>query len=160
MLESEDDIRDLRALRIRMKWGDRYVAAFDEVAGLDFPGSRKPGRSKYEPITLERGVTDDAEFEQWANKVWNPGSGPQRKRPPKKLRPDFTIELNDETGRLARAYTVFRCWVSEYQSLPDLDANANAVTIQHLKLENEGFERDDDLEEPAEPGCDDTPRRG
>ena len=59
--------------------------------------------------------------------------------------------LAREAGQLAIAYKVFRCWVSEYQSLPDLDANANAVAIQHIKLENEGIERDYEVAEPSEP---------
>ena len=110
-----------------------------------------PGRTEFEPITLERGVTHDTEFEKWANKVWNFGSGLGAEVSLKDFRKDIIIELYNEAGQLAIAYRVFRCWVSEFQALPDLDANANAVAIAHLKLENEGWERDTSVTEPSEP---------
>jgi phage tail-like protein len=112
---------------------------------------KSPGRNKYEAITLDRGVTHDKEFEQWANKVWNLGSGFGAEVSLADFRRDIVIELYNEAGQLAIRYKVFRCWVSEYQALPDLDANANAVAIQHIKLENEGWERDYDVAEPDEP---------
>lgn len=111
---------------------------------------RSPGQTKYEAITLERGVTHDIEFEQWANKVWNFGSGLGSEVSLKDFRKDLIIEFYNEAGQLAQAYRVFRCWVSEYQALPELDASANAVAIQTLKLENEGWERDYDVTEPSE----------
>jgi phage tail-like protein len=151
--------------KFRVKWDGRYVAGISKVSGLkrtteivehreggDPSTSRKsPGRVKFEAITLERGVTHDQEFEQWANKVWNFGSGLGAEVSLKDFRKDLTIELYNEAGQLVIAYNVFRAWVSEYQALPDLDANANAVAIQHLKLENEGWERDYNVTEPAEP---------
>lgn len=119
--------------------------------GGDPSSSRKsPGRTEYEAITLERGVTHDREFELWASKVWDYGSGLGREVSLKDFRKDITIEVYNEAGQLAIAYKVYRCWVSEYQALPDLDANANAVAIQHIKLENEGWERDLDVTEPTE----------
>jgi len=151
--------------KFRVKWDGRYVAGVSKVSALkrttevvehreggDPSTSRKsPGRTKYDAITLERGVTNDVEFEQWANKVWNFGSGLGAEVSLKDFRKDVIIEVYNEAGQLALAYKVFRCWVSEYQSLPDLDANANAVAIQHIKLENEGIERDYEVPEPAEP---------
>jgi phage tail-like protein len=151
--------------KFRVKWDGRYVAGVSKVSALkrttevvehreggDPSTSRKsPGRTKYEPITLERGVTHDVEFERWANKVWNFGSGLGAEVSLKDFRKDMIVEVYNEAGQLALAYKVFRCWVSEYQSLPDLDANANAVAIQHIKLENEGIERDVEVPEPAEP---------
>jgi phage tail-like protein len=120
--------------------------------GGDPSTSRKsPGRTKFEAISLERGVTHDPEFEKWANKVWNFGSGLGAEVSLKDFRKDLIIEVYNEAGQLALAYKVFRCWVSEYQALPDLDANANAVAIQSMKLENEGWERDVDVTEPTEP---------
>ena len=120
--------------------------------GGDPSSSRKsPGRTKYEAVTLERGVTHDTEFEKWANKVWNFGAGLGSEVSLKDFRKDLILEVYNEAGQLVLAYKVFRCWVSEYQSLPDLDANANAVAIQHIKLENEGWERDVDVVEPSEP---------
>jgi phage tail-like protein len=114
-------------------------------------GRKSPGRNKYEAVTLERGVTHDTEFEKWANKVWNYGSGLGAEVSLKDFRRNVIIEMYNEAGQLAIAYKVYRCWVSEYQALPDLDANANAVAIQHIKLENEGWERDVDVTEPSEP---------
>jgi phage tail-like protein len=151
--------------KFRVKWDGRYVAGVSKVSALkrttevvkhreggDPSSSRKsPGRTEFEAITLERGVTHDPEFEKWANKVWNFGSGLGAEVSLKDFRKDIIIEMYNEAGQLALSYKVFRCWVSEYQSLPDLDANANAVAIQHLKLENEGFERDVEVPEPSEP---------
>jgi phage tail-like protein len=150
--------------KFRVKWDGKYVAGVSKVSALkrttevvkhrdggDPSSSRKsPGRTEFEAITLERGVTHDKEFEQWANKVWNFGSGLGAESSLKDFRKELIIEVYNETGQLAIAYKVFRAWVSEFQALPDLDANANAVAIQHIKLENEGWERDTDTTEPAE----------
>ena len=149
--------------KFRVKWDGRYVAGISKVGALkrttevvehreggDPSSSRKsPGRTKYEPITLERGVTHDIAFEQWVNKVWNFQSNNEVSL--RDFRKDIIIEVYNEAGQLAVAYRVFRCWASEFQALPDLDANANAVAIQHIKLENEGWERDFEVAEPSEP---------
>lgn len=151
--------------KFRIKWDGRYVAGISKVGALkrstemvehrdggDPSTSRKsPGRTKFEAISLERGVTHDKDFEQWANKVWNFGAGLGAEVSLKDFRKDLIIEVYNEAGQLALAYKVYRCWVSEYQALPDLDANANAVAIQSIKLENEGWERDYDVVEPSEP---------
>jgi phage tail-like protein len=151
--------------KFRVKWDGRYVAGVSKVgafkrttevvkhrSGGDPSGSRKsPGRTEYEAISLERGVTHDPEFERWANKVWNYGSGLGSETSLKDFRKDVIVEVYNEAGQLSLAYTVYRCWVSEYQALADLDANANAVAIQTLKLENEGWERDYSVTEPSEP---------
>jgi phage tail-like protein len=68
----------------------------------------------------------------------------------KDFRKDITIELYNEAGQKVIAYNVYRCWVSEYQSLPELDANGNAVAIQSITLQNEGWERDVSVAEPTE----------
>jgi phage tail-like protein len=151
--------------KFRVKWDGRYVAGVSKVGSLkrttevvkhrdggDPSSSRKsPGRTEYEAISLERGVTHDTEFEKWANKVWNFGNGLGAEVSLKDFRKDLTIELLNEAGQVVMAYKVFRCWVSEFQAMPDLDANANAVAIQHIKLENEGWERDLEATEPSEP---------
>ena len=151
--------------KFRIRWDGRFVAGVSKVSSLrrttevvrhreggDPSSSRKsPGRTEYEAITLERGVTHDVEFERWANKVWNFGSGLGAEVSLADFRKDVIIEIYNEAGQLALAYRVFRCWVSEYQAVPDLDANANAVAIQTLKLEHEGWERDYEVPEPAEP---------
>jgi phage tail-like protein len=150
--------------KFRIKWENRYVAGISKVSALkrstevvehreggDQSMSRKsPGRTKYEPITLERGVTHDLEFEDWAYKVWNYGEGLGSESSLKDFRKEIILEVYNEAGQLVIAYQIFRCWVSEYQALPDFDANANAVAIQTIKLENEGWERDRAIEEPEE----------
>jgi phage tail-like protein len=151
--------------KFRVKWDGKTVAGISKVGmlkrttevvkhreGGDPSSSRKsPGRTEFEAISLERGVTHDKEFEQWANKVWNFGSLPGSEVALKDFRKDIIIEVYNEAGQLAIAYKVYRCWVSEFQAMPDLDANANAVAIQHIKLENEGWERDTEVPEPPEP---------
>lgn len=151
--------------KFRVKWDGRYVAGVSKVSALKrttevvehreggdpSTGRKSPGRNKYEAITLERGVTHDPEFEKWANKVWQVGAGLGAEVSLKDFRKDISIEVYNEAGQLALAYKIYRCWVSEYQALPDLDANANAVAIQNIKLENEGWERDIEVPEPSEP---------
>ena len=151
--------------KFRVKWNGRYVAGVSKVGALrrstevvehreggDPSTTRKsPGRTRFEPITLERGVTHDIDFEQWANKVWSFGSGLGAESSLADFRKDIIIEMYNEAGQLAISYRVFRCWVSEFQALPELDANANAVAIQTLRLENEGWERDYEVAEPREP---------
>jgi len=150
--------------KFRVKWDGRYVAGLSKCGALkrttevvehreggDPSTSHKsPGRTKFEAITLERGVTHDPAFEQWASKVWNFGAGLGAESSLKDFRKELIIELYNEAGQLAIAYKVFRAWVSEFQSLPDLDANANAIAIEHIKLENEGWERDTAVTEPTE----------
>jgi phage tail-like protein len=150
--------------KFRVKWDGRYVAGVSKVGmlkrttevvkhreGGDPSSSRKsPGKTEYEPITLDRGVTHDVEFEQWANKVWNYGSGLGSEVSLADFRKDIIIEVYNEAGQLAIAYKVYRCWVSEFQALPELDANGNGVAIQQIKLENEGWERDYEVTEPSE----------
>ena len=142
--------------KFRVKWDGRYVAGISKISALkrtteivehreggDPSTSRKsPGRTKYEAITLERGVTHDLEFEQWANKVWNFGAGLGSQVSLADFRKNVILDMFNEAGQKVISYTVKRCWVSEYQSLPDLDANANAIAIETIKLENEGWERD------------------
>ncbi len=151
--------------KFRVKWDGRYVAGVSKVGALkrtieavdhreggDPSTVRKsPGQTKYEPITLERGVTHDPEFEKWTNKVWNFGSGLGSEVSLKDFRKDLIIEVYNEAGQLAIAYKVYRCWVSEFQALPELDASANAIAIQTLTLQNEGWERDYEVTEPSEP---------
>jgi phage tail-like protein len=150
--------------KFRVKWDGKYVAGVSKVGALkrttevvkhreggDPSSSRKsPGRTEYEAITLERGVTHDKEFEQWANKVWNYGAALGAEVALKDFRKDVIVELYNETGQLVVAYKIYRCWVSEFQAQADMDANANAVLIQSIKLENEGWERDYEVAEPAE----------
>lgn len=157
--------------KFRVKWDGEYVAGVSKVSALkrtteviehreggDPSTVRKaPGRTKYEPITLERGVTHDPTFQQWANKVWdyaNAQASPDQRTKEmslKDFRKDVIIDVFNESGQKVISYYVYRAWVSEYQALPELDANANAVAIQTLKLENEGWDMDEAVTEPTEP---------
>ena len=151
--------------KFRVKWDGRYVAGISKVGTLKRtteviehrnggdPSTvlKSPGQSKYEPIALERGVTHDVEFEAWANKVWNFRSGLGAEVSLRDFRKDIIIEMMNESGQVVLAYNVYRCWVSEYQAIPELDASANAVAIQMVTLQNEGWERDTAVVEPTEP---------
>jgi phage tail-like protein len=151
--------------KFRLKWDGKYVAGLSKMTGLkrttevvkhreggDPSSSRKsPGRTEYDALTLERGVTHDLEFEAWAMKVWNYGQALGTESSLADFRKDVIVEIYNEAGQLAISYQVFRCWVSEYQALPDFDANANAIAIQHIKIENEGWQRDVSVLEPKEP---------
>ena len=113
--------------------------------------SRKsPGRSRFDAITLERGVTHDADFHRWANTVWSCDSGPGAQVSLQDFRKDLILEVFNEAGQPALAYKIYRCWPSEYQAIPHLHASANEVAIATLKLENEGWERDQGVPEPRD----------
>jgi phage tail-like protein len=152
--------------RFKVKWDGNYVAGVNKVSMLkrstevvkhQMGGDPSvvrltPGQATYDPITLEQGVSHDVTFEQWANKIWNYhnaiGTDPDVSL--MDFRKDITIELFNESGQKVLAYNVFRCWVSEFQALPELDGAGNAIAIQMLKLENEGWERDGSITEPTE----------
>jgi len=150
--------------RFRLKWDGKYVAGISKVSALkrttevvehrnggDPTSMRKsPGISKFEPITLERGVTHDVEFEAWASLVWRLNNPAKAQIALSGFRKDLLLELHNEAGQVALVYKIYRAWVSEYNALPELDASANAVAIQSIILQHEGFERDVDVPEPAE----------
>ena len=147
--------------KFQIMWDGRVVVGISKVSALkrttevvkhreggDNSTDRKsPGRTSYEAITLERGVTHDPEFEKWANLV-HPLDDPAMDL--KNFRKDVVLLFNNERGLTVKRYNLYRCWVSEFTAVPDLDANANAVAIESLKLENEGWERDADTPEPEE----------
>ncbi len=151
--------------KFRVKWDGAYVAAVSRVSPLlrstavvehreggDPSTARKStGVTSFAPIVLERGVTQDTAFEDWANKVWKLGAPAGSEVALADFRKDIRLELYNEAGQLVLAYNIFRCWVSEYQALPQLDADENAIAIEHIKLENEGWERDSSVVEPKEP---------
>lgn len=151
--------------KFRVRWEGRYVAGVSAVSPLRRTtevisyrtGSepsvirRAPGRTKFDPIILKRGVTHDPEFEEWANQVWRIGAGLGSEVSLASFRRDIVIELLNEAGQVVKAYLVYRCWPSEYQALPELDANAGEVAIETLTLEHEGWERDQAVTEPVEP---------
>lgn len=154
-----------KAFKFLVKWDGRYVAGISRVGALSrsteviqhreggdpSSGRVSPGQTSYAPITLERGVTHDLEFEAWANKVWNYGSGLGAEISLADFRKDIIIDLMNEAGQVAISYVVYRCWVSEFTALPELDAGASAIAIQSMTLQHEGWERDEAVTEPTEP---------
>ena len=149
-------------MKFRLRWDGKVVAGVSKVSALKHStepvlhregGDNRmqrasPSLFKFEPITIERGVTHDVEFEAWARLIYSTDGDAAISL--KNFRKDIIIELLNEQGNVAKAYKVYRCWVSEYQALPELDANANAVAIEHMVLQNEGWERDLDVPEPVE----------
>jgi len=107
------------------------------------------GRTKYDPITLERGVTQDLDFITWADAAQKLDQG-HPVTSLANLRREVRLQLLNEEGQPVHGYIVHRCWVSEFQALPDLDAGANAIALEHIKLENEGWEDDPTIVEPKE----------
>lgn len=151
--------------KFRLIWDGREVAAANKAsvvksdrgivefrAGADPSTARKsPGRNEFDAITLERGITYDAAFSQWANQVSQFGSDSGSEVSRANYRKELILEVYDEAGQLAASYRIHRAWVSEYNAMPDLDANANAIAIEHIKIENEGWERDPSVTGPIEP---------
>ncbi|MEO6669733.1 MAG: phage tail protein [Ferruginibacter sp.] len=148
--------------KFRVRFNGQVVAGISKVSALkqsteavthreggDPSSSRvTPSVWKFEPITLERGVTHDKEFEEWAKLIWNMEGDASISL--ENFRKSLTIELLNEQGVVAKAYKIYRCWVSEYQALPELDSNAHAIAIERLVLQNEGWERDYEIPEPKQ----------
>ncbi len=151
--------------KFRVKWDGHYVAGVSKIGPLirrtevidhreggDPSSPRKsPGRTSFDAIILERGLTQDTAFEQWANKVWQYGAALGSEVALADFRKDIVVEFYNEAGQLVTAYDIYRCWPSEYQALPELDANTAAVAIQKLTLQCEGWQRDNSVVEPPEP---------
>ena len=151
--------------KFRVKWDGRYVAGVSRVgplrrvtevvehrSGADPSTTRKsPGRTEFGALVLERGVTHDDEFERWADKAWRLGAGLGAEMSLRDFRKDLIVELLNEAGQLVLSYRVYRCWVSEYEALPLLDAANDGVAFERIVVQNEGWERDRDVAEPAEP---------
>ncbi len=154
-----------KTFKFRVKWDGRYVAGVSKVSALKRttetvkfreggdPSLQRvsPGQTSYDAITLERGLTQDREFENWARQVWNLGAGFGSEVSLATFRKDITIELYNEAGQLVMAFNVYRCWVSSYTALPDLDSLSSTTAIESMVLENEGWIRDPSVVEPPEP---------
>jgi len=154
-----------KQFKFRVKWDGKYIPGIIRVSGLhrntkvvtmrngnEVNNLRKmPGQTEYEPIILERGRTHDTEFEKWANKVWNFGSGLGSESSLKDFRKDIIIDLYNEAGQLVMSFKVYRCWPSRYSALQELDANNPDIAIESIILEHEGWERDYAVTEPVEP---------
>jgi phage tail-like protein len=152
-----------RNFKFRVKWDGEYVAGLSKCGALKKTvdvvdwreggdpshGHKLPGMTKYEPVTLEAGLTHDLRFEEWANLVNNFGGDPLMSL--KQFRKDVVvIDVFNLQGALATSYVLHRCWVSEFQALPELDASGNAIAIQTITIQNEGWERDVAVTEPTE----------
>lgn len=100
-----------------------------------------PGKSKYEPITFERGLSLDTDFEDWADLV-NKWGGADLAKKDYEFRKELRVEVLDLDGEVVLKYKLHKCWVSEFTAVPDLDANTNTIAMQTLKIEYEGWERE------------------
>lgn len=155
-----------KSFKFRVKWDGRYVAGVSYLSSLhrttavvnyreggDPSRVRKsPGQTGFDPLVLRRGVTHDAEFEDWADLVWRLGATAGHEVSLKDFRRDVIVELLNEAGQVVKAYRVYRCWPSQYRALSDLDAAGDEVVYEELVLEHEGWERDPEVTEPVEPG--------
>lgn len=151
--------------KFRIKWQGKYVAGLSKCSALKRsteatpfreggdPSTNRilPGQTKFEPITLERGMTQDLEFETWASQVWNYRAGQGMESSLANFRRNITLEFYNAAGQLVYAYNIYNCWPSEYTAMPELDSSANAVAIQTLVLQNEGWERDSSVKVPPPP---------
>ena len=143
-----------RTFRFRVKWDGQYVAGLTKMgalkrttemveyheAGVNITSRKLPGKTSFQAVSLEAGLTYDTAFEDWANLVNDFASHSITSLG--EFRKNITVDVFNEAGSKALSYNLYRCWVSEYQALPDLDAGANAVAITTIKLEYEWFERD------------------
>ena len=148
--------------KFQLVWDGRVVLGVHKVSALkrttevvkhreggeNSTDHKSPGRTTYDAVTMERGITHDLEFEKWANLVHQFGGDALMDLV--NFKKELTLEVLNEKGHVAKRYFLHRCWVSEYTAVPDLDANANAVAIESLKIELEGWERDVDTKEPDE----------
>jgi phage tail-like protein len=154
-----------KTFKFRVKWDNKYVLGASSVTGLtrktevvqhrvggDPSTKRKsPGLNDYDSVTIKNGVTQDRTLHEWAGKVWAIGNQLGMEVSLKDFRKDVTLEVYNEAGQLAMAYTLYRCWPSEFQALADLDANTGGILFQHLKLECEGWDMDTSVPELPEP---------
>lgn len=154
--------------KFRVRWDGRAVAGVSRVGPLrrttealahrdggDLSAPRlSPGLTRFDPVRLERGVTHDPAFEDWADRVWRLGASPGAEVALRDFRKDVVLELMNEAGQVALAYRLFRCWPSEHVALPALDALApGGVAFEAITLQTEGWARDREVAEPSEPGA-------
>lgn len=153
--------------KFRVNWDGRTVLGVSKVSALkrttevvkhrdggdNSHDSKSPGRTSFDAVTMERGITHDLEFEKWANKIHQWAGDPTMDLA--NYKKELTLEMMNEKGHVVLRYFLHDCWVSEFTSLPELNANANAVAIEMIKIELNGWERDQDTKEPNE--ADDVP---
>lgn len=153
-----------RNFRFKVKWDGQYVAGLTKMgalkrttemvefreAGVNITSRKLPGKTSFAAVTLEAGITYDSAFEDWANLVNDFARHSNTSL--KNFRKNVIVDVFNEGGRKVLSYNLYRCWVAEYQALPDLDSGANAVAISTIKLEYEWFTRDEDVKEESEAG--------
>jgi phage tail-like protein len=148
--------------KFRVKWDGKTVLGVSKVGALkrtttvvphrsggeNSSDHKSPGRTNYDGLTLERGITHDLEFEAWADQV-HPYAG-DAAMDLANYKKELVLEVLNEKGHVALRYFLHDCWVSEFTAVPALDANANAVAVEMIKLEMNGWERDKATQEPDE----------
>jgi len=167
-IKNANRVDPYKNFKFRILWDGKTVMGVSKVGALkrttevvkhrdggdNSTDHKSPGRTSYDAISVERGITHDPEFEAWANKV-HPYSG-DTAMDLAAYKKNLTLEMMDEKGHVVYRYFLYDCWVSEYTAIPELNANANAVAIESLKIELEGWDRDRDTKEPNE--ADDVPQ--
>ena len=148
--------------RFQVMWDGVVVAALSKMSALKATNEvvewraagdngivrKMPGRRKYEGVTFERGLTHDQQFVSWANQVTNPAGDAANSL--LNYRKTVSVLVHNMQGQPVMGFNLLRAWASEFQALPEMDANANAVAIEMLKIEYEGFTMDESVTEPAE----------
>lgn len=152
--------------KFRVQWDGRIVAGVSAVSAMTRTTDvvahraggdlnvvhRSPGRTRFEPVTLKRGITHDVAFEEWANLVHVPGAPGGGEVALAAYRKDVVLQLMNEAGQVVLAYVLHGAWVSTFTAVPDLDANGAAVVaIESIELQVESWERDTAVTEPTEP---------
>ncbi|MCG8356849.1 MAG: phage tail protein [Kiloniellales bacterium] len=151
-----------KTYKFRVIWDGRTVLGVSKVSALKRSTAvvtyreggdnsvelKSPGRTTYDGITLERGITHDLEFEAWANLVHQYGGDALMDLV--NFRKDIELAVMNEKGHVALRYFLYGCWVSEFTALPALDAGEDAIAVESIKLELLGFARDVDTKEPDE----------
>ena len=157
----DDTLISVRGLKkyfpIHAGWLNDAAAPVDHRVKLPLPRRLTlPDAAIAALLEARRGITHDLEFPRWANKVWDHSNSTgdwdsaNQLVSLKDFRKDIVIEMYNEAGQKAVAYKVFRAWPSAYQAMPELDANGNAIAIQSMTIECEGWEQDYDTGEPTE----------
>ena len=143
-----------RKFKFLVKWEGQYVMAVHKVSSITKSidaidwrtggdsnfGAKVPGLTKWEPITLERGLSADAAFQKWMIEVNRyTKAGGQENEAVHNFRKNLQIEMYDLQNDLVMTINVYNAWPSKL-TIADFDAKANELAIEHIELQNEGWD--------------------
>jgi phage tail-like protein len=89
---------------------------------------------------MEGCITHDQGFGLWTNKMHSNGGDSLMDLA--SFKRELMLEVMTEKGHVVHRYFLHNAWVSEYTVIPDFEDNANAIAIESLKLEIEGYDQD------------------